>query len=61
MTDRSETLTDVAAVVVVGNKVAAPLPDGLPSGLEIRSIGDCVAPRHTAIAIYEGEVAGREV
>jgi mycofactocin system FadH/OYE family oxidoreductase 2 len=63
LTGRVRSLDDVDAVVVVGNKVsdnalAAPLGGG---GLRVRAVGDCVAPRHTAIAIYEGEIAGRAV
>ena len=61
MTGRGETLTGVGAVVVVGNKLSAPTPDGLPAAVEVHRIGDCVVPRHTAIAIYEGEIAGRAV
>lgn len=60
-TGRAETLAGVSAVVVVGNKVSAATPDGVPEAVEVHRIGDCVAPRHTAIAIYEGEIAGRAV
>lgn len=53
----TRTLDGVDAVVVVGNKQAAPALE-LP-GVELHAVGDCVAPRHVAIAIYEGELAGR--
>jgi 2,4-dienoyl-CoA reductase-like NADH-dependent reductase (Old Yellow Enzyme family) len=60
-TGQEETIEDVAAVVVAGNKVSesslrADLEGAAPTFL---AIGDCVAPRHTAIAIYEGEKAAR--
>ena len=63
LTNETERLDDVDAIVIAGNKLA----DGnLASELEghvptVVSIGDCVAPRHVAIAIYEGELAGRAV
>jgi 2,4-dienoyl-CoA reductase-like NADH-dependent reductase (Old Yellow Enzyme family) len=62
-TGAEETIDGVAAVVVAGNKVRedslrAPLAAAAPTFL---AIGDCVAPRHTAIAIYEGEVAARSI
>jgi 2,4-dienoyl-CoA reductase-like NADH-dependent reductase (Old Yellow Enzyme family)/thioredoxin reductase len=61
-TDTAAELTDVAAVVVVGNKVAVGPPAGLDSvGVELHVIGDSAAPRQTTIAIYEGEIAGRAV
>jgi len=55
-------LEDVDALVVVGNKVAhSRLTEQLTTagGVRVHAIGDCVAPRHVAIAIYEGELAGR--
>ncbi len=53
----------VDAVVVAGNKRAlTSLAVELEGRVQdVRSIGDCVAPRHVAIAIYEGEFAGRAV
>jgi len=50
-------LEDASAVVVVGNKRATPAFD--VGDVELHAVGDCVAPRHVAIAIYEGELAGR--
>lgn len=53
----TRTVSGVDAIVVVGNKDAAP---ALELGdVELHAVGDCVAPRHVAIAIYEGELAGR--
>ena len=57
----SAVVEGIDSVVVVGNKVSV---DGLVRELEgtvpaVRAAGDCVAPRHVAIAIYEGELAGR--
>ncbi|MBV9001168.1 MAG: hypothetical protein JO304_19065 [Solirubrobacterales bacterium] len=53
----------VDCVVVTGNRAAdnrlAAELDGQLA--ELRSVGDCVAPRHVAIAIYEAELAGRAV
>ena len=62
-TGRPTVLDDVDAVVVAGNKqangaLAAELGE---RGHAVHAIGDCVAPRHAAIAIYEGELAGRAV
>jgi len=62
--DRATTsVDDVDAVVVAGNKrassaLAAKLAE---RGFDVRAVGDCVAPRHVAIAIYEGELAGRSL
>jgi len=58
---RSRRIDGVDSVVVVGNKLP---DDALMRGLgaedfTVTAIGDCVAPRHTAQAIYEGELAGR--
>jgi mycofactocin system FadH/OYE family oxidoreductase 2 len=52
---------DVDAVVVAGNKQAqSALADEFErAGAPVHAIGDCVAPRHAAIAVYEGEIAGR--
>jgi 2,4-dienoyl-CoA reductase-like NADH-dependent reductase (Old Yellow Enzyme family) len=63
LTGRTLQIADVGAVVVVGNKVSN---NSLTIELEgsrtnVQSVGDCVAPRHTAISIYEGEVAGRAI
>lgn len=57
----TQRLDDVDMLVVVGAKVAnAGLARALQDeGVEVQSIGDCIAPRHVAIAIYEGELAGR--
>ena len=55
------TIPDVDSVVVIGNKVSeSTLSHELePVVSRLQSIGDCIAPRHVAIAIYEGELAGR--
>jgi hypothetical protein len=60
-TGRLSALEGVDAVVVAGNKRAnAELRTELDAaGLPAHAIGDCVAPRHAAIAILEGELAGR--
>ncbi len=54
-------IENVDCVVVAGSRAAdvslvAALEAEVP---ELRTVGDCVAPRHVAIAIYEGELAGR--
>ena len=54
-------IENVGTVVVVGNKVSQTaltleLEATIPA---MQAIGDCIAPRHVAIAIYEGELAGR--
>ncbi len=51
----------VGCVVVAGCRAAdTSLAAALGGdGPELRTVGDCVAPRHVAIAIYEGELAGR--
>ncbi len=56
-------LDGIDAVVVVGNKASSVSLEAELAGTvpELRSVGDCVAPRHVAIAIYEGELAGRAV
>lgn len=51
----------VECVVVTGNRsadtdLAAELDGRLPA---VYCAGDCVAPRHVAIAVYEGELVGR--
>jgi mycofactocin system FadH/OYE family oxidoreductase 2 len=56
-------LERVDTVVVAGGKaprgaLAEALEGRVP---ELHAIGDCVAPRHVAIAIREGELAGRAV
>lgn len=58
-----ERLEGIGTVVVAGNKAAAAALAAELEGTvpELHSIGDCVAPRHVAIAIYEGELAGRAV
>ncbi len=62
-TRQTERLEDVDAIVIAGNKLAAAsLAEELDGHAPtVVSIGDCVAPRHVAIAIYEGELAGRSV
>ncbi len=59
--DKTVRLLEADAVVIAGNKRArSTLADQLAQrGTEVISVGDCVAPRHVAIAIYEGEIAGR--
>lgn len=54
-------LAEVDAIVIAGHKRASTsLGVQLEGrGIEVRAVGDCVAPRHAAIAIYEGELAGR--
>lgn len=56
-------LNPVNAIVIAGNKRAN---DELVTQLrarvsELHIIGDCVAPRNVAMAIYEGEMAGRAI
>ncbi len=47
-------------VLATANLPETALADALAgSGLEIRAVGDCVAPRHAPAAIYEGRKAGR--
>ncbi len=51
----------VDCLVVTGNRAA---DAGLAAALEgevaeVRAVGDCVAPRHVAIALYEAELAAR--
>ena len=51
----------VDCVVVAGGRDA---DDALArllreTGIELHTVGDCVAPRHVAIALYEAELAGR--
>jgi hypothetical protein len=57
----TEEVTGVDTVVICGGKAPR---DGLAAALEglvpeLHAIGDCVAPRHVAMAIREGELAGR--
>jgi 2,4-dienoyl-CoA reductase-like NADH-dependent reductase (Old Yellow Enzyme family) len=59
LTGRTRRLDRVDAVVVVGNKVAHDPLAGQLGGVAVHAIGDCVAPRNVAVAIYEGELAGR--
>jgi len=48
-----------ALVLATTNSSATWLADGLTgSGLEVHAIGDCVAPRHANMAIYEGRKLG---
>jgi len=54
-------LHGIDAVVTAGGKaprvaLAAALE---ASGVELHSVGDCVSPRHVAMAVREGELAGR--
>jgi 2,4-dienoyl-CoA reductase-like NADH-dependent reductase (Old Yellow Enzyme family) len=58
---RPSRIDGVETIVVAGNRAAInslmrDLDGEVPS---LRAVGDCVAPRHVAIAIYEGELAGR--
>jgi mycofactocin system FadH/OYE family oxidoreductase 2 len=56
-------LAGIDALVIAGNKQADnALVDALrPYGAEVYAGGDCVAPRHVAIAIREGDRLGRSV
>ena len=62
-TGGAETLTGVDTVVLVtGQRANDELYFGLKGSLEaVHRIGDCVAPRKLDHAIYEGELAGREL
>lgn len=49
-------------VLALGHRAKSDLSESLTgSGMDVQSIGDCVAPRTAEEAIYEGYVAGREV
>lgn len=63
LTGMQTTMDGLDAVVVAGNKQAqTSLGEELErAGASVHAIGDCIAPRHAAIAIYEGELAGRAV
>lgn len=56
-------LSEIDAVVVIGNKVSDGALAGELDGTvpELIAVGDCVAPRQTTMAIYEGELAGRAI
>lgn len=62
-TGKTSRIGEVDAVVVIGNKVSnnslERQLDGTVPALQVA--GDCVAPRQTTMAIYEGELAGRAV
>jgi mycofactocin system FadH/OYE family oxidoreductase 2 len=62
-TGAAETLTDVDTVVLLtGAKASDELYFALKGRVEsLHRIGDCVAPRKLDHAIYEGELAGREL
>ncbi|PWW67179.1 oxidoreductase [Actinokineospora spheciospongiae] len=61
-TGETTTHADVDAVVLsTGNAADDALYHALKGRLPVRAIGDCVSPRRIFNAIWEGELAGREI
>ncbi len=62
-TGSSQRLDRIDAVVIAGNRSSAGALAAELDGLvpEVHAVGDCVAPRHVAIALYEAELVARKL